>query len=219
MSPTKKPGTAKKPTAKRAAAKKSGTAKKSAAKKPAAKRAARSSTAGKAAPAKKASTRKGAARKSTAKQAPEDSAAARTAAATEATSSERKSGSSDHRQHDDLWGDGWDDLDSGTATFDTSDDGSRHGPHDRSHRTAEGVELFQNAALELIGAARNALDAAEELVADPHAIGTAVESLRGIAAEVLRAATPVARHGGERDADPDGEDDDDDFHHIRIVDG
>ncbi len=88
---------------------------------------------------------------------------------------------------------------------------------DRSHRTAEGVELFQNAALELIGAARNALDAAEELVADPHAIGTAVESLRGIAAEVVRAASPTTRHGtsGSGDNEDDAEDGDG-FQHIRI---
>lgn len=83
---------------------------------------------------------------------------------------------------------------------------------DRRGGPTEGVELFQNAMLELIAAARTALDTAEELVADPHAIGTAIEALRGLAVEALRGGVSQARSAVVPD------DDVDDFQSIRVDD-
>lgn len=90
---------------------------------------------------------------------------------------------------DDLWGADWSDLGSGPGP-DAPGTGDQDAPH---HLASDGVELFQQAARELIAAARNALDAAEDLVDDPRVIGTTLESLRDIATETLRAARPVVR--------------------------
>lgn len=102
---------------------------------------------------------------------------------------------------EDLWGESWDDFESFEST--------------EAHGAPDAVEVFQNAALELIAAARNALDVAEELVADPHAIGVALESVKGIATEVLRSARPGGPPAPRPRADAA---DVDDFQSIRVDD-
>lgn len=66
----------------------------------------------------------------------------------------------------------------------------RSGPDPTRQWATEQAELFQRATLELIAAARTALDTVEELVSDPQALGTALEALRDIAGDVVRAARP-----------------------------
>ncbi|HET8930654.1 MAG TPA: hypothetical protein VFN21_08360 [Acidimicrobiales bacterium] len=113
---------------------------------------------------------------------------------------------------EDIWDADWDDLGSFADGPGVSDPSGEPARDDSAHHLAnEGVELFQSAALEMIAAARTALDAAEELVADPKMIGTAFESLRGIAAEALRAAKPGPRSHSTDDPD-------DDFQAIRVDD-
>lgn len=111
----------------------------------------------------------------------------------------------------DLWAEDWSDLDR-----DRNEPGDEHTRQARRRPTAgDGVEMFQNAMLELIAAARTALDTAEELVADPNAIGTAIESIRGLAADAFRGGLDSARSA----VDPEeGDDDDEDFQSIRVDD-
>lgn len=107
---------------------------------------------------------------------------------------------------DDLWSGDWDDL----GAFDDAPTGDRESRREPTHQWAnESIELFQNAALELIAAARTALDTAEDLVTDPQAVGVALESLRDLAGEFVRSARPGAR-------DRSTAFDDDDFQTIRV---
>src|SRR5699024_1714287 len=106
-----------------------------------------------------------------------------------------------------LWRDNWSDL--GTTCRAPRADSYR--PERPRSVAADGVKLFQHAMLELIAAARTALDTAEELVADPTSIGTAVESLRGFALEAFRGGLHSARSAVTPDED-------DDFQSIRVDD-
>ncbi len=73
---------------------------------------------------------------------------------------------------------------------------------------AKGVEALQSAAREMIAAARAMLDVADELVADPRAVGTVVEAMSAWAGRASRAASsPPGRSG--RPGSVDGSDDDD----------
>ncbi len=77
---------------------------------------------------------------------------------------------------------------------------------------SEGVEVLQNAAREMIIAARAMLDIAEEVVADPRAIGTVISAITATTTELFRSASHRAPlHGVGRD-----DDDLDDFEHIDI---
>jgi hypothetical protein len=67
-------------------------------------------------------------------------------------------------------------------------------------RAAEGIEHLQNAALELIEAARAFLDVAEDLVRDPAATATIVHTAAALGR--LVAAGPAAPRTPES---PDGE--------------
>jgi len=212
MTPTEKTpakkAPAKKVSAKKVAAKKTPARKKAPAKK---------ASAEEKTPAKKAPARK----KAPAKMAPAEKAPATDEAPTEDAVPETPGQPSavpwDDEPDDeiiddtdeDLWGADWDDLD---AFADPTADPGRFGSESRDdpahHLASEGVELFQTAALELIAAARNALDAAEELVSDPKAIPSAFESLRELASEAFRAAKP----GRTRPAPDDG------FEAIRVDD-
>lgn len=205
MTPAKK-APAKKAPAKKAPAKKAPAKKAPAKKAPAKKAPAKKVAADETAPTEKAPTMGGPAMKSPAMKSP-----AKRSAASETTRADEPAFSVVADPDEDLWDADWDDL--GSFADDPGPAGA--GAHDDTahHLANEGVELFQNAALELIAAARNALDAAEELVADPRGIGMALESLRDLASDALRAARP--RHS-RSDAAPG--DDDDDFQAIRVED-
>ncbi len=164
---------------------------------PAAKKSAAEKTSG----TEKSTPKKSTAKKSTAaKPAGEESTAASRAAGNDGEAVDVEF-TDDH----DLWDDDWSDLGSSWNEPVGERTGARGGGPD-------GVELFQNAMLELIAAARTALDTAEELVADPNAIGTAIESLRGLAVEAFRGGMHSARSAVRSD-DPD-----DDFQTIRVDD-
>lgn len=108
----------------------------------------------------------------------------------------------------DLWSDDWSDLD------DAWKGGTGPGSEDARPRASapDRTELFQNAMLELIDAARTALDTVEELVSDPNGIGTAFESLRDMAIDAIRGGV----HSARSVVDPD--DADDDFQSIHVDD-
>lgn len=59
-------------------------------------------------------------------------------------------------------------------------------------KAAEGVEHLQAAARELIEAARDFLDVAQQVVDDPRATESVVETLTGLARVVRRSATGAA---------------------------
>ncbi len=192
--PPKRPGRG----AKKAPSAKKAPPRRAAAKKAASKSAASKKTPAKKAPAKKATTRKKAAPKM---------AAPHTAPAAETAVGQDRPAPEAGVDFDVLWGDddSWGDWDEPGNPDEAPRDTGAHARDERPGAASESVDVFQNAALELIGAARNALDAAEELVTDPHAIGTAWESLRGVATEFLRAAAHPPRGHGRDDADDDAD--------------
>ena len=58
-------------------------------------------------------------------------------------------------------------------------------------RAAEGVEHLQRAALEMIAAAKAFLDVAEDLVRDPAAASTVVQTAAALGRMVLQGAVPT----------------------------
>ena len=58
-------------------------------------------------------------------------------------------------------------------------------------RAAEGVEHLQRAALEMIAAAKAFLDVAEDLVRDPAAASTVVQTAAALGRMVLQGAAPA----------------------------
>ena len=77
-------------------------------------------------------------------------------------------------------------------------------------RVQAGVEHLQRAAHEAIAASRALLDVAEDLVADPRALGGVLEALGGLGTLAGRLSGPARRAAGDPDRDPFASDDDDD---------
>ena len=77
-----------------------------------------------------------------------------------------------------------------------------------------GMRAAQTAAREMIRAARNMLDALEEIVEDPDAVAGLVGSLGRVARDVVSTVEGAAS-GAARSAD-DGSDIDDDIEHIPV---
>lgn len=127
-------------------------------------------------------------------------------------------GARDPRDDDDLWGDDdlWSEDWSDMGSAGDADGRGRSGSDPTRQWATEQAELFQRATLELIAAARTALDTVEELVADPQALGTALEALRDIASDVVRAARPGPHsHTTARQGDPSASEE---FQAIRLDD-
>ena len=85
-----------------------------------------------------------------------------------------------------------------------TDDGTSTAAQDRAR---EGLDHLQNAARELIAAARAALDVAEDLIDDPDTIASVVGSagqLGGLG-DLVRGLLPTARLRGDRDRPRDGD--------------
>lgn len=116
-------------------------------------------------------------------------------------------GSSD--DFDAMWGDDADWDESADAPV---GDGNAH---------LEGSELLQAAAREFIAAARTMLDAAEDVIADPKAIGAVFGSLANVTNDLIRSAAqsnPMTRwRSGEPGPDAArGQEPDDGVEHIII---
>jgi hypothetical protein len=75
-----------------------------------------------------------------------------------------------------------------------------------------GLEALQAATLQLIGAARQVLDAAEQLVRDPEAVTQVAQSMAAIARAAVQAVTP-----GGAGSPPAGHPEDEPLEHIDLA--
>lgn len=109
---------------------------------------------------------------------------------------------------EDVWADlGWDPIESESESDEP----------DGEHHSSEGTDLLQVAAREFIAAARTMLDVAEEAIADPTVIRTALGSFAGMTNELIRsAAQRPQRMKSHRENVVEADDPDDGFEHIVV---